>query len=235
MQVAGTSTLHTHRGSPHSPRPAITRRDTTAAGRPPRPESLAAARRHSPRPAATHRGSRHSPGHGPRSPTTRVTQALPGPESLAAASDCSLFQPRPESLAGLPSFRLAAAPVTPRSPPSLAHSVSAAARRHLPRPGAGVTRRGPSHSPRSAITHRGSPHSRWPTGKSPRRDRPRPNTGWEAPHDHETSTSLHQISPLSILGPGSMQFQGHPGPDLQVGQGWSPYGTQCWVGGIPWP
>ena len=132
-------------GLPHS---TLTEARLTRRG----PLSLAAARLllavfAGPRPAITH-GPSHS--------------GSPGPESLAAASDCSLFQPRPESLAGLPSFRLAAAPVTPRSPPSLAHSVSAAARRHLPRPGAGVTRRGPSHSPRSAITHRGSLHSRRP-------------------------------------------------------------------------
>ena len=85
LQVAGTSTLHTHRGSPHSPGHAITRCSTTAAVRPshsPRPdsESLAAARRHSQRPAATNRSSRHSesPGHGPRSPTAsaRVTRTL---------------------------------------------------------------------------------------------------------------------------------------------------------------
>ena len=35
------------------------------------------------------------------------------------------------------------------------------------------------------------------------------HTGWEATHGLETSTWLHQIRPLSIVGLRTMQFQGH--------------------------
>ena len=60
--------------------------------------------RPSPRPAVTHLGSRHSP----RPAITRGPShsGSPRPESLAAASDCSLFQARPESLISPDSLRL---------------------------------------------------------------------------------------------------------------------------------